>query len=162
MYPSMIKWAANTEDTAPKFNLDEASKILEDAGYQKDADGFYIKGLTLDVFEGNGYPDTAKLIKATLAKAGIGIEIQVSEYNAWNQKVGVENDFTIELQGGFMGPDPAALKTRVGTGMTFNWGSYSNAQVDDLLTKGASTSTNLNVLAITNRHRRSLPKNFLM
>lgn len=140
MYPSMIKWAANTEDTAPKFNIDEASKILEDAGYQKDADGFYIKGLTLDVFEGNGYPDTAKLIKATLAKAGIGIEIQVSEYNAWNQKVGVENDFTIELQGGFMGPDPAALKTRVGTGMTFNWGSYSNAQVDDLLTKGASTS----------------------
>lgn len=140
MYPSMIKWAANTKDTAPKFNIEEAGKILEGGGYQKDTDGFYIKGLTLDVFEGGGYPDTAKLIKATLEKAGIGIDIQVSEYNAWNQKVGVDNNFTMELQGGFMGPDPAALQTRIGTGMTFNWGKYSNPKVDQLLKQGVSVS----------------------
>lgn len=140
MYPSLIEWASNSEDTAPKFDVKEAAKILEDAGYTKDADGFYVSGLTIDVFEGAGYPDTAKLIKATLAEAGIGVEVQVHEYNAWNQKVGDERDFVIELQGGFMGPDPAALATRIQTGMTFNWGSYSNAQVDELLKKGASTS----------------------
>lgn len=140
MYPSMIEWAANTKDIAPEFNTEEAGSILEGAGYQKDAGGFYIKGLTLDVFEGSGYPDTAKLMKATLEKAGIGIDIQVSEYNAWNQKVGVENNFTVELQGGFMGPDPAALQTRVGTDMTFNWGKYSNLKVDELLKKGVSVS----------------------
>lgn len=140
MYPSLIEWASNSEDTAPKFNTAGASKILEEAGYSKDANGLYVSGLTMDVFEGNGYPDTAKLIKATLEEAGIGVEIQVHEYNAWNQKVGDERDFMIELQGGFMGPDPAALATRIQTGMTFNWGSYSNTQVDELLGKGASTS----------------------
>lgn len=140
LYPSLIEWASNSEDTAPKFNISEASKILEEAGYTKDADGFYVSGLTMDVFEGSGYPDTAKLIKATLEEAGVGVEIQVHEYNAWNQKVGDERDFMIELQGGFMGPDPAALATRVQTGMTFNWGGYSNAKVDELLSQGASTS----------------------
>lgn len=136
----MIEWATNSENTAPKFDTAAASRILEDAGYKKDADGYYIKGLTIDVFEGAGYPDTAKLIQATLAEAGIGVEIQVSEYNAWQQKVGDNRDFVILLMGGFMGPDPAALATRVQTDMTFNWGSYSNAQVDELLAKGASTS----------------------
>lgn len=140
LYPSMIEWATNSENTAPKFDTAAASKILEDAGYKKDADGYYIKGLTIDVFEGAGYPDTAKLIQATLAEAGIGVEIQVSEYNAWQQKVGDNRDFVILLMGGFMGPDPAALATRVQTDMTFNWGSYSNAHVDELLAKGASTS----------------------
>lgn len=140
LYPSMVEWAANTEDTAPEFNIKEAQKILEDAGYEKDSEGFYVKGLTLDVFEGNGYPDAAKLIKATLEEAGIGIDIQVQEYNAWQQKVGVEHDFMIELQGGFMGPDPVALTNRVGSGKSANWGNYSNPKVDELLQKGVSTS----------------------
>ena len=49
MYPSLMEWASNSEQTAPKFNIDEAIKILEDAGYTKDADGYYIRGLTIDI-----------------------------------------------------------------------------------------------------------------
>lgn len=139
MYPSMMEWAANTENTAPEFNIAKAIEILEEAGYTKDADGFYIRGLTIDTFEGNGFPDTVKLLKATLAEVGIEAELNVQEYNSWSQKVGDNRDFMIELQGGFMGPDPAALATRVQTGMTFNWGSYSNTEVDELLQKGAAT-----------------------
>lgn len=140
MYPSMIEWAANTEDMAPDFSIESASKILEDAGYKKDAKGFYVSGLTIDVFEGAGYPDSAKLVSATLAKAGIEATVQVHEYNAWNQKCGIERDFMIEMQGGFMGPDPAALINRIATGQSSNWGSYSNTQVDELLKKGSATS----------------------
>ena len=100
----------NSEQTAPKFNIDEAIKILEDAGYTKDADGYYIRGLTIDVFEGGGYPDAAKLMEASLAKAGIELKVQVHEFNAWSEKVDIQRDFMLELQGGFMGPDPAAFK----------------------------------------------------
>ncbi|MCI8637956.1 MAG: peptide ABC transporter substrate-binding protein [Coprococcus sp.] len=140
LYPSMIDWAANKDDVAPSFSIEEARKILEEAGYKADADGMYVTGLTIDVFEGNGYPDTAKLIQATLKEAGIGVELNVQEYNAWNQKVGIENDFQIELQGGFMGPDPVALANRIGTGQSSNWGGYSNARVDELLAMGVATS----------------------
>ncbi|KYG90050.1 peptide ABC transporter substrate-binding protein [[Bacillus] sp. KCTC 13219] len=139
MYPSLIEWVANTEETSPHFNIDEARKILEDAGYKKDANGFYVTGITIDVFEGSGYPDMANLMKATLAEAGIGIELNVSEFNAWNQKVSIERNFMLELQGGFMGPDPAALAKRYGTGVGSNYGEYSNPEFDKLTAKGAAT-----------------------
>ena len=139
LYPSYVEWAANTEDVAPEFNIEAAKQILEEAGFTADADGNYITGLTIDVFEGSGYPDTARLIQATLAEAGIQAEIEVSEYTAWSQKVSVDKDFDICLMGGFMGPDPSALTNRIGTGGGSNYGSYSNAQVDELLAQGAAT-----------------------
>ena len=139
MYPSLIEWVSNSDETSPKFNIEEAIKILEDAGYKKDADGFYVRGITIDVFEDAGYPDAAKLMEATLAQAGIELKVQVHEYNAWFDKVGVQRDFMAELQGGFMGPDPAALKNRLGTGEGSNYGEYSNKEFDELLELGAST-----------------------
>lgn len=139
MYPSLIEWASNSEDTSPKFNIEEAIRILEDAGYKKDADGFYIRGLTIDVFEDGGYPDAAKLMAATLEKAGIELIVQVHEFNAWNEKVSVQKDFILELQGGFMGPDPAGLQKRFGTGVGSNYGEYSNKEFDDLLAQAAAT-----------------------
>lgn len=139
MYPSLIDWAANTEETSPEFNLEKAEQILIDAGYEKDANGFYVSGIPLEVFEGSGYPDMANLMKATLAKAGIGIDVKVSEFNAWNQKVSVDQNFVMELQGGFMGPDPAALEKRYGTDVGSNYGKYSNAKFDELTKKAGST-----------------------
>ncbi len=139
MYPALIEWASNSEDTAPKFNIDEAVKILEDAGYKKDANGFYVTGLSIDVFEGSNYPEAAKLMKATLAQAGIDLEVNVLEFNAWNDKVSINKDFILELQGGFMGPDPAAIAKRLGTGAGSNYGDYSNPKFDELCLKGAST-----------------------
>ncbi len=139
MYPSLIDWAANTEDTSPEFNIEKAEQILIDAGYEKDSNGFYVSGIPLEVFEGSGYPDMANLMKATLAKAGIGIDIKVSEFNAWNQKITVDKNFELELQGGFMGPDPAALAKRYGTGVGSNYGEYSNSKFDELTKKAAST-----------------------
>lgn len=139
MYPSLIKWASNSEETSPHFNIEEAKKVLEDAGYKKDANGFYVAGLTLDVFEGGGYPEAAKLIEATLAQAGIDVEVQVHEYNAWSEKVGTKRDFILEMQGGFMGPDPAALAKRFGTGQASNYAAYSSAEFDSLCEQGAAT-----------------------
>ncbi|MCF6460639.1 ABC transporter substrate-binding protein [Clostridium sp. Cult3] len=139
MYPSLIEWVSNSEQTAPKFNIEEAINILEEAGYTKDADGYYIRGLTIDVFEDGGYPDAAKLMEATLAQAGIELIVQVHEFNAWSEKVDIQRDFMLELQGGFMGPDPAALQKRLGTGEYSNYGDYSNKEFDELLEKGAAT-----------------------
>lgn len=139
MYPSLIEWASNSEDTSPRFDIEGAMKILEDAGYKKDADGFYIRGITMDIFEDGGCPDIAKLMAASLEKAGIELKIQVHEFNAWNDKVVVQRDFMIEMQGGFMGPDPAALEKRFATGEFNNLGSYSNKKFDELLVKAVAT-----------------------
>ncbi|MDO4311920.1 MAG: ABC transporter substrate-binding protein [Eubacteriales bacterium] len=138
MYPSLIEWAANTEDTAPEYDLEEASKVLEEAGYTKDADGYYVRGLKLLAFEGSGFPDAAKLIASSAKEAGVEITVEVMEYNAWSDAVYTNREFDIEIQGGFIGPDPSALLPRVGEGGSDNVGEYANPDVDAALKQGGS------------------------
>jgi len=135
-YPSS-SWAANTTDLYPECNLEEAEQILIDAGYTKDADGYYIRGLTIDAFDSAPCPDTAKLIAANCEKIGIELTVQVYEYNAWSQKIEVEKDFCIEIQGGFMGPDPNALGPRLIPDAWGNVGNYYNEEVVELLKQGS-------------------------
>lgn len=136
-YPSVVSWCSNTEDTYPKQDIEAAKQVLEDAGYTQDENGFYVTGIVWDVFE--GMQDMANLIIASCAEAGIEITMNLSEYNAWSQKVGQERNFMMESQGGFMGPDPAALATRLGTGSNSNYGAWSNAEFDRLCAEAAAT-----------------------
>lgn len=136
-YPAVVEWAANTEDIYPDVDIEKARQILEDAGYEADSEGYYIRGLTLDAFEGQ-LVDMTRLLIANCAKAGIEIELIVSEFNAWAEKVGPGGDWMIEAQGGFMGPDPAALASRYGTGSGSNYASYENPEFDELCRQAAA------------------------
>lgn len=138
VYPSIVAWAANTEDIYPDVDIEQASKVLEEAGYTKDADGFYVTGITIDVF--TGLEDMVKLIIANCEKAGIKIDMNLMEYNAWAEKVGTNRNFMIESQGGFMGPDPAALASRYGSGASGNYSGWSNAEFDALCAEAAKES----------------------
>lgn len=136
IYPSSIEWASNTEDVAPSLDVEGAKALLEKAGYKADADGMYIRDIEISVFEGNGYPDTAKLIKASLESIGIEANVLVSEYSAWENKVTLNKNFDICLLGGFMGPDPSGMASRVVTGEESNVGDYSSKTIDELMAKG--------------------------
>ena len=136
MYPAIIEQYANTVDTAPKFDIKGARKVLEDAGYKPDKEGYYIKDLEIEVFEGGGAPDIAKLLQGHMKEAGMKMELNVSEFNAWAEKVDTRGKFCIELQGGFMGPDVSALYNRYGTGQSSNFAGYSNKKFDELMNKG--------------------------
>ena len=139
-YPAVSEWCANTEDIFPDVDIEAARKVLEDAGYTADADGYYVRGITVDCFEGQ-LVDMTKLLVANCAKAGIELILQVSEYNAWADKIGPDptgEAWMIECQGGFMGPDPAALASRYGTGSGSNYASFSNAEFDELCKLGAA------------------------
>lgn len=136
-YPSVVTWCANTTDIYPSCDIEAARAVLEAAGYTADAEGYYIRGLTLDAFEGQ-LVDMSKLVIANCAKAGIEITLIVSEYNAWAEKIGPGTDWMIEAQGGFMGPDPAALYSRYGSGQGSNYASYNNPEFDALCTQAAA------------------------
>ncbi|MCL2006567.1 MAG: ABC transporter substrate-binding protein [Treponema sp.] len=136
MYPSYYPWASNSVNTAPRFDIPGAVRLLEQAGYTRNASGFFVQGLTLTLFNLEPSPDIAMLIQASAAQAGIGIVLEILDIAAWSTKVGIERDFMIQMQGGFMGPDPAAMIPIFGTGGARNYGNYSNPQVDDLLRRG--------------------------
>jgi len=139
MYPSSITWATNNVNTAPKFDTAGARALLESGGYKLDADGYYVRGLTFDVFQGYGFPESAQIIQSNLKDAGIEVILNVMEYNAWAAKVVTNHDYMLELQGGYQGPDPAALGSRVMTGAKMNQPHYSNPEVDALFAEGNRT-----------------------
>ena len=138
-YPSLYADYSNDKDVAPAYDPEGAQKLLEQAGYTKNENGNYIEGLTIDAFSQAGCDETAKLLASSWSSAGLQCEVVMSEFNAWNDKVAVQHDFDIEMQGGFMGPDAYALKFRLGTGTASNYGGYSSEEFDKLLDEANAT-----------------------
>lgn len=138
-YPAVIQWASNPDATAPAFDLDGANALLDKAGLPLKGDTRF----PVKLFYFTGWPevaDTATVLKEQFAKIGVTVELVTLEIGAWEDQVRA-GDSDLAMLGGFQGPDPANLTSRVGTGGTLNYWSYSNPEVDDLLAKGdAATS----------------------
>ncbi len=72
------------------------------------------------------FPNSGQIIQSNLKDTGIELMLNVMEFNAWNDKVVINKDFILEMQGGFQGTDPAALGQRLMTDGVMNQGFYSN------------------------------------
>lgn len=132
-YPPFLDWAYNADADIGEQDVEGAIQLLEDAGYTKDADGYYLH-LSFLVFTGGTYADCAKVIKSQLAAIGIDATIEELEEGAWVEKVFAGN-YDMCMMAGFQGPDPDNMTNRVGTGGGLNVSFYSNTEVDDLLAK---------------------------
>lgn len=135
-YPPFLEWAYNDKADIGDTDVDGAVKLLEDAGYTKDADGYYLH-LNLEVFNYGNYEDCAKVIKSQLKEIGIDVTVNPLEEGAWGEKVS-SGDYDLCMLAGFQGPDPDNLSTRVGTDGAMNVSAYSNTKVDELLTQAKS------------------------
>lgn len=116
----------------PERDVEKAIQILEDAGFTKDADGYYIQG-TLDIFQSGNWSDVATIIASNLREVGINLEVNVMEMAAWQDKVQVNHNFQITMLAGYQGPDVSGVSGRVQTGSSTNIGQYSNPEMDALL-----------------------------
>ncbi|MCI8438629.1 MAG: hypothetical protein HFF73_03790 [Oscillospiraceae bacterium] len=139
----LYAWACNTDPEAavPAYDLDKAKSYMEQTGLTKDAEGFYLH-MEMDTYNYEPFPDMSQVIKSQLAEIGIDVKINMLEYAAWDEKVAQRKDYDVTLYGGYQGPDVAAISEFVGTGGMFNFGSYSNPKVDELLAQGAGQPTN--------------------
>lgn len=136
-FPSMFTWCVNTVDKYPEVDIAAARKVLEDAGYKADGDGFYVRGLTVDCYESQAEVDMTRLLVANCAKAGIELELLVSDLAGFEEKICADDPvWMIECQSGTLGPDPSMLASRFGTGYGMNFGFFSNAEFDELCAKG--------------------------
>jgi len=133
-YPAVIEWASNPDATAPAFDVDGANKLLDEAGYPKNGD----ERFSLKLFYFTGWPevaDTCTVLKEQFAAIGVTLELVSLEIGAWEEQVRA-GDSDLAILGGFQGPDPANLASRVGTDGTLNLWFYSNTEIDDLLKQG--------------------------
>ncbi|EHR37468.1 ABC transporter substrate-binding protein [Facklamia languida] len=125
----------NEEVGLPKTNVDEAIKLFEESGYEKNENGHYVE-LQLDSFEDGNFSDICTVIKANLEKAGIGININMMEFSAWQTKVAEDKNFDLTLLAGYQGPDVSGIEGRISINGFNNLAGYTNEEVENLLKEG--------------------------
>ncbi|GAA1977211.1 ABC transporter substrate-binding protein [Isoptericola halotolerans] len=154
------KWIADGMPAAieQSADADQAGQILEDAGYEKDADGFYGKDgepieLTLTSVDGwSDYNNAAKLIEEQAAAAGIKV---IASTVSWNEFADSRTGGEFQLvMGGVIGTssaDPYQIyrdwfsgdyTTPVGTALEpgfWNFSRYANDEVDAAVKVAAGT-----------------------
>lgn len=136
-YAPGISWAYNDQAVLPQKDIQKAQQLLEQAGYKKNAQGYYFSA-DIVTFNMDPFLDTSTVVKANLQAIGIDAKVDSLEQAAWMQRCLTDRDFDITIMGGSVGPDPSALANRVGTKGPLNFMGYSNSKVDQLFEEGGS------------------------
>ena len=126
--PLLYEDAHNEEYKLPEYDPEGAIKVLEDAGYERDEDGYF---LHLTFTSQAGIPEVEQVVKADYEKIGIDVTIDSLDYTIWDEKVSAF-DYEFAWMGGFQGPDVVATGKRLITDGMINYSGYSNPAVDEL------------------------------
>jgi len=146
-----VDWAFDPSLQPYQYDLDAARKLLEDAGW-KDSDGDGIrekdgKKLELSLITNSGNQvreDLGALAQDQLKQVGFDIKFEAIDFGVLVEKLlGQQYDMVIIGWAG-LGTDPnddAFWKTDYDTpGSGFNFVSYHNPQIDELLAKGLAVA----------------------
>ena len=123
---STASWANDEKVTIP-FSIEKAKEELKKAG---NPDGFKFKMLSANDTQSL---QLMQLVKDQLAKAGIEMEIEAVDSTTYLEKA-INGDFqaTNSFWSGMVDPDQNSFAFDV-KGTFFNWGSYHNSKVEELL-----------------------------
>lgn len=137
--PDIYTDALNPDCKEPSYDPEKAMDLLEEAGYTKNADGYYFE-TTFKCMTG-GFEDAVKVCSDNLEKIGIKVNIDFLDYNIWVEQCLDNYDFEITMVAGFQGPDVLGAGRRWTTTGSLNIPRYSNAEVDELYDKALAAST---------------------
>ncbi len=141
-------WAFNPNVKELDYNPEKAKALLAEAGWRLGSDGLLKKegqpfAFTLLTNQGNTErAKAAEIIQRDLRQIGIQVEIRVLEWQTLLHQFIDKKQFEAVVMGWGVGLDPDIYaiwhsgKTKEGE---FNFISYQNSQVDDLLIKGRQT-----------------------
>jgi peptide/nickel transport system substrate-binding protein len=133
--------AEKTQDEWVTYNIDKANKVLDDAGYKKDADGFRTtpKGepIAFSIMVPNGWTDWIDAVQIAtegLRKIGINASVATPEYEQWQKQI-LDGSFDAVMNSRADGPTPfrgyyQSLSTAFAGRITSAPSRYSNAQLD--------------------------------
>jgi peptide/nickel transport system substrate-binding protein len=133
MFTKDIPWAHNPNVKYPAYNVAEAERLLDEAGYPRGSDGIRFKtNIEIGNFMGAILTEICDVLVEQFAAVGIDAGYSQYEWLTWYNKVKGDQDFELSVFFQYASPDPDIVSLSVMTGGGDNAG-YSSAAVDDLL-----------------------------
>lgn len=141
-YLSTIEWSDNESVRQPKTDIDRANKLLDDAGYEKQADGYRFT-LKYRAFETSifGTTDIPTFVQQQLDKVGIKIDYERFEWALRTEMLDNRRDWDLAAGGGDRGPDPLFFSSFIKSGSATNKMLYENPRIDELFELGEKAGT---------------------
>lgn len=135
------KAAEGAKDEWLAYDIDRANKLLDDAGYKKDGEGFRTtpsgKPITFPIIVPNGWTDWIDAVQIAaegLRKIGINASVATPEYEQWQKQI-LDGSFEAVMNSRADGPTPfrgyfQSLSTAFGGRITSAPSRYSNPELD--------------------------------
>lgn len=133
-----------------EFNPNHTKKLLHNEGWtDSDNDGYLDKNsrpfeLSLKTNAGAQHnKDVAVMIQAQLEKVGVKVKVEILDFNLLMKQIFDKRDFDVFLSGWDMDftVNPSALFHSNAIDNGYNFVSYNNPKIDQLMEKGRSYST---------------------
>ncbi|MBB2750146.1 UNVERIFIED_ORG: peptide/nickel transport system substrate-binding protein [Rhizobium aethiopicum] len=137
------KQAEGDKDAFMGFDTEKASKILDDAGFKKGADGFRTtpsgKPIAFPIIVPNGWTDWIDAVQIAvegLRAVGINASVATPEYEQWRKEI-IDGSFEVVMNSRADGATPfrgyyQSLSTAYGGRITGAPSRYSNPKLDAL------------------------------
>lgn len=135
------KAAEGAQDEWMAYNIDKANKLLDDAGYKKDGDGFRTtpsgKPIAFPIIVPNGWTDWIDAVQIAaegLRKIGVNASVATPEYEQWQKQI-LDGTFEAVMNSRADGPTPfrgyfQSLSTAFAGRITSAPSRYSNPELD--------------------------------
>lgn len=143
-------WAYNLDVQPLAFDPQKAIALLQEAGFNRGADGFMQKAgtrLTLSLKvpiekESEAVKRVVLAFKNYLKNVGVDIKVEFKEWQAWREDVFLEHDFDV-IFASWVFDDSADISSLFHSGEIGAWknnfGGYSNPEVDGLINESKLT-----------------------
>ena len=140
-YTSTVEWAVNRDVVYPGYDVDKANQILDDAGYERGADGYRFE-LTYRCFSTSifGTTDIPTLVAQNLDAIGIKLNVEKYEWAVRAEYLDNNLEWDMCSAGGSRGPDPSSFANVWNTSSS-NKSRYYNDEVMNLFDEGTKYAT---------------------
>ncbi|GMX65723.1 ABC transporter substrate-binding protein [Paenibacillus elgii] len=138
--PATLGYDKSLEKYGYEYNVNEAKKLLDDAGWKVNGSGVREKDgktFSLDLLSSTDIDKEAQLVQAMLGEAGIKITIQKLELGTYLQEA-VKGNFDLTLMTGAY-DDPDILYFYFYSNGAYNMTGVKDDKLDALLLKGRTT-----------------------
>lgn len=134
-YPG-LEWAYNSEAKLPDYNTTKAEELLDEAGYPRGSDGTRFSLTISPAMLWREFEFASLNIKQQLSKVGINVNLEMTDYSSWWDKVHNRRDFDMALYEFYAAPDPFMMGMYLKSGEFDNMMGYNNSRVDELIDLG--------------------------